>query len=224
MEQPCYKCGQTVEEGIAFCPHCSAPQIRVVIAEPAPQPLAFAPAPTKSQDSDVLPASQTVPVLALPMQWSQAIRPCALAALVAAVSMVLKLVVPLIAVVGAGFLAVAFYRSNSPGGTVSARAGARLGALCGLFCSAITAVLGTLRVTVLHEGDEVRKFLLEMIRQTAVRFPDSQYQADLELLRTPTGLVAMMIAMLIAAFVLFLIFGMVGGALGGAILGRRDRS
>ena len=41
MEQPCYKCGQTVEEGIPFCPHCSAPQIRVVVAEPAPPPLAI---------------------------------------------------------------------------------------------------------------------------------------------------------------------------------------
>ena len=74
MEQSCYKCGSVVEEGVPFCPQCSAPQIRVVIAEPVPAPLAFA-AATSLQDSEVLPASQTVPVLALPMQWSEAFRP-----------------------------------------------------------------------------------------------------------------------------------------------------
>lgn len=223
MEQSCYKCGQTVEEGVPFCPHCSAPQIRVVIAEPAPPPLAFA-AATTSQDAAVLPASQTVPVLALPMQWSQALKPCAVAALVASVAMVLKLMAPLIAVVGAGFFAVAFYRRNSPGIMVGTGAGARLGALCGLFCSAMTAVLGALRLVLLHEGEEIRKFLLDMIQQTALRYPDPQHQADLELLRSPTGLVVMMIFILIAGFVLFLILGALGGALGGATLSRRDRS
>ena len=223
MEQPCHKCGQTVEEGIAFCPHCAAPQIRVVIAEPTPPPLTFSAAET-SQDAVALPASQTVPVLALPMQWSQAFKPCALAALVAAVLMVLQLMVPLIAVVGAGFLAVAFYRRSSPGAMVGAGAGARIGALCGFLCSVMTAALGALRVAVFHEAEEIRKFLLEMIRQTAVRFPDPQHQAELEALRSPTGLVAFMIFLLISAFVVFLISGTLGGALGGAILGRRHRS
>jgi hypothetical protein len=222
MEHPCYKCGQTVEEGVPFCSHCSAPQIRVVVAEPVPLPLALA-GTTTARDSEALPASQTVPVLALPMQWSQALKPCALAALVAAVAMVLKLMVPLIAVVGAGFLAVAFYRRNTPGVMVGAGAGARLGALSGLLCSVMTAALGALRVAVLHQGDEIRKFLLDMIQQTAVRFPDPQHQANLEVLRSPSGLVVLMISMLIAAFVIFLVLGTLGGALGGAALGRRDR-
>jgi len=224
MEQPCYKCGQTVDEGVAFCPHCAAPQIRVVVAELAPLPLAFSGAgTTTSRDSDALPASQTVPVLALPIQWSQALKPCALAAVIASLAMVLQLMVPLIAVVGAGFLAVAFYRRNSPGVRVGAGAGARLGALCGFLCSVMTAALGALRVAVFHEGSEIRKFLLEMIRQTAVRFPDAQHQADLEALRSPTGLVVLMIFMLIAGFVVFLVSGTLGGALGGALLGRRDK-
>jgi hypothetical protein len=223
MENPCYKCGQTVEEGIPFCPHCSAPQIRVVLAEPAPLPLAFA-AATTSSESAALPASQTIPVLALLMQWSQALKPCAMAALIASVAMVLKLIVPLIALVGAGFFAVALYRRNSPGIIVRAGAGARLGALSGLLCSAMTAVLGALRVTVLHEGGEIRKFLLDLIQQTALRYPDPQHQADLELLRSPTGMVALMIFILIAGFGLFLTFGTLGGVLGGAVLGRRDKS
>lgn len=222
MEQPCYKCGQTVEEGTPFCPHCSAPQIRVVITEPAPMPAVLAAA--TASGSTALPASQTVPVLALPMQWSQALKPCALAALVAAVAMVLKLVAPLIAVVGAGFFAVAFYRRNRPGVVVPAGAGARIGALCGLFSSAMTAVLGALKVIVFHETGEIRRTMLDAIQQTGTRYSDPQFQPTLEFLRSPAGLVLMMVFLLIIGFLIFLLLGTLGGALAGAILGRSDRS
>jgi hypothetical protein len=221
MEQTCYKCGQTVEQGVPFCPHCSAPQIRVVIAEPAPPPLAFAAA---SQDSAVLPASQTVPVLALPMQWSQALKPCALAALVASAAMVLKLVAPLIAVVGAGFFAVAFYRRNCPGVMVRTGSAARLGALCGLLCSGMTAVLAAVRVIVLNETGEIRRTMLDSLQQAAARYSDPQVQPTLEFLRSPTGLVFMMAFLLIFAMLTFLLLGTIGGALASATLGRRDKS
>jgi len=224
MEQPCYKCGQTVEQGVPFCPHCAAPQIRVVIAEPLPAPAAFAEPSVTSQGAVALPASQTVPRLALPTQWSQAVRPCAAAALIAATAMAFKLVVPLIAVVGAGFLAVAFYRRNSPGAMVRAAAGARLGALCGLFCSAMTAVLGALRVAILHEGGQIRQVWLDLVRQSAARYPDPQSQSTLEFLRSPAGLVFAMILLLICVSIMFVLLGAVGGALGAALLGRRDRS
>jgi hypothetical protein len=222
MEQPCYKCGQTVEQGVPFCPHCSSPQIRVVIAEPAPPPLAFAAA--SSQDSVVLPASQTVPVLALPMQWSQALKPCALAGLVASAAMVLKLVAPLIAVVGAGFFAVAFYRRNCPGVMVRTGSGARLGALCGLLCSGMTAVLGAVRVVVLNETGEIRRTMLDSLQQAAARYSDPQVQPTLEFLRSPTGLVFMMVFLLIFVMLTFLLLGTLGGALAAATLGRHDKS
>ncbi len=219
MEQPCYKCGQTVEEGIAFCPHCAAPQIRVVIAEPAP--LASA---GSAQDSAVLPASQTLPVLALPGRPSQALRACALAALIASILMVLDLMVPLMAVVGAGFLTVALYRRNHPGVTVRAGAGARLGALCGLLCSVMTAGLGALRVVVLREGDAIRKFLLDMVQQTAVRYPDPQLQPGLEWMRSTNGMVFTLAVLVIFGSLAFVLLGSLGGALGSSIFGRRDKS
>jgi hypothetical protein len=222
MEQPCYKCGQSVEQGVPFCPHCSAPQIRVVIAEPPPLPAAFAAA--TAQGSVALPASQTVPLLALPMQWSQALKPCALAALVASVAMVLKLMAPLIAVVGAGFFAVAFYRRNAPGVLVGPGAGARLGALCGLFCAAMTAVLAALRVAALREEVVIRRLMLDAVQQTAARYSDPQFQATLDFLRSPAGLVFMMAFLLILGLLTFLFLGVVGGALGGVVLGHRDRS
>ncbi len=43
MDHPCHKCGQSAEDGVPFCSHCGAPQIRVAMAEPAPVEL-----PTRS--------------------------------------------------------------------------------------------------------------------------------------------------------------------------------
>jgi hypothetical protein len=221
MEQPCYKCGQAVEQGVPFCPHCSAPQIRVVIAEAAIAGVGLSDAALPSSSAGATPS---VPMLAISSPWSLAVRPCALAALIAAVGMVCKLVVPVIAVIGAGFLAVAIYRRNNPTAVLRAGIGARLGALCGLFCSAMTAVLGALRVLALREGGEIRKTMLDVVQQSASRYSDPQSQSALEFLRSPAGLALFMIVLLIFGCLMFILMGTVGGALGAAVLGRRDRS
>lgn len=202
-----------------FCPHCRAPQIRVAVAEPA----AAIPA-----DSPVRPvqltASQTVPVLAVPMRWDQAAQPCAVAAFIAALGMVLRLIVPVIAVIGAGFLAVALYRRRNPEIAVSARTGARLGAICGFFCAGMTAILGALRVAILHEGGKIRAILLDALQQQSGRSTDPEFQASLDFFRSPTGLVLMLAFFLIMALIMLILLGMLGGALGGVGLGRRNRS
>jgi hypothetical protein len=223
MENPCYKCGQTVEEGIPFCPHCSAPQIRVVVSRAPVAATAFDMAPTTAAAPSVISSSQTVPVLAVPMRWSQTVQPCALAALIAAVAMVLKLVVPLIAVVGAGFLAVGLYRRRSPEVGIGAGTGARLGALCGLFCFVLTTVLGALRVIILHEGGEILGAMRDALQQTAKAYSDPQFQQTLDFFRSPTGMVFMMVGMLIFLFLIFLLLATLGGAIGGATLSRRNR-
>jgi len=222
MEQPCYKCGQTVEEGVPFCPHCSAPQIRVVIAEPAAPPLAFATA-TASRDSVALPASQTVPVLALPMQWSDAFKPCALAALVASLLMTLGLN-PFVAMFSVGFLAVVFYRQRRREIMIKATAGAGLGALGGLLWFAMSSVIEALVVIFLHKGPELRNELMVRIQQAASQTNDPQVLAIFERLKTEGGLEVLMVTGLIFAFLAAIVLGSLGGALGGVILGRRDRS
>jgi hypothetical protein len=221
MEQPCYKCGQLVEEGRPFCPHCMAPQIRVVVAEPlaAAVPLSesgsLAPEPP-------LPAAVTVPVLALPMHWSQAIKPCALAALVASVLMLLGLH-PLVAMFSVGFLAVVFYRQGNPGAEIKPGAGARLGALSGLLWFATSAVLGALRVLVMHEGPEIQKALLQVIDQTATRTSDPQAIAMLDRFKSSDGLEFLMVFILIFGFFTAIVLGAAGGALSGTIMGRRNK-
>jgi hypothetical protein len=222
MEQSCYKCGQTIEEGIPFCPHCSAPQIRVVIAEAATPPLAFA-AATTTRDSAVLPASQTLPVLALPMQWSQALRPCALAALVAALLMSMGLN-PFVAMFSVGFLAVIFYRQRHREAVIKATAGGGLGAFAGLLWFAMSSVLEALLVIFLHKGPELRNELIIRIQQAASQTSDPQVQSLFERFKTEGGLEVLMLTGLLFAFFAAIVLGGLGGAFCGAILGRRDPS
>lgn len=169
-------------------------------------------------------ATVPAPVLAAPASWSQSVRPCALAAIIAAVTMVLQLVVPLIAILGASFLAVAFYRRSAPTAAIDAKAGVRLGALCGFFCFGFTAILGSMRVVVLHQGGELRQKMLDVVQQAAARYPDPQAQPTWDFMRSPAGLVFLMVMLLVFSFIVFLVLGIVGGALGGAALGRRDKS
>jgi hypothetical protein len=222
MEQPCYKCGQTVEEGVAFCPHCSAPQIRVVITEAAP---AFPPSAdvTASSDAGILPASRAVPAMVLPIRWSDTARPCALAALVASLLMALGLN-PFVAMFSAGFLAAVFYRHRLPGTAISAGVGARLGALGGLLWFGISVILQGLLVAALRKGPDLRGEMLKRIQQAASGANDPQAQALFDYFKSPAGLAVLIVLALIFAFLAALVLGALGGALGGIILGRRDKS
>ena len=220
MEQPCYKCGQTVEEGVAFCPHCSAPQIRVVMAEPVPQPLTIAGA-AATEDSEELPASQTVPVLAVPVRWSQALKPCALAALAATVLMYLGLYPP-VGMLSAGFLAVVFFRQRRPGTPLKAF---RVGALAGILCSSIVSLFFALAVTSPDVREKLQDEAIKSEQKVAAWFPaNPDIQASIDQLRTPQGFVTTLVEASIAFFVLSVLLAGLGGALGGAVFRRRDKT
>jgi hypothetical protein len=219
MEQPCYKCGQSVEEGRPFCPHCAAPQIRVLIPETVPAPGPFAEAAASGNSSD-LPASQTVPVLALPMQWSRALKPCALAALVASLLMSLGLN-PFVAMLAVGFLAVVFYRQGQRELAIKPMTGAALGALGGLLWFAISAILETSIVLFMHKGAELRNELIARIQQASTQTTDPQVLAMFDRLKTPGGIEILMLTGIFFAFLASILLAGVGGAVGGAILGRR---
>src|ERR1700678_3841153 len=227
MDHPCHKCGQSVEDGVPFCSHCGAPQIRVTVAERAPVEHSQQEARTSLLVSAVgapTHASVSAGALRLPVQWSGTLQPCALAAMIAAVAMSTGLVALPLAVLGAGFLAVAFYIRRVPGTVVSAKEGARLGGISGLLCFGMWAVLEALAVAVLHKGPEIRKAMLAAVEQTASRYSDPQVQASLDFMRSPAGLAVMMIATLVVAFLACVILASIGGALAGAFFGRRARS
>lgn len=218
MEQPCYKCGQAVEEGVPFCPHCGAPQIRVAIAEPVSVPAAG----DAALHSAKVENARVAPGAALPLQWPHALTACAGAALLAALSMVLGLTFPA-AVLGAGFLAVALYSRRNPGAMRAAR-GAQLGAISGVFCFGITAVFLAVAATAPDIRTKIRSQIIEGAEKWAASRPaDPQVQAALEQLKTPEGLVMMLVIGGVVFSVLFVVLASLGGALGGAILGRRDK-
>jgi Spy/CpxP family protein refolding chaperone len=54
VEYPCHQCHATVEEGVAFCPHCGAPQIRVIVPESDAQ---AAPPPPPAEGAQNVPAA-----------------------------------------------------------------------------------------------------------------------------------------------------------------------
>ena len=220
MEQPCYKCGQAVEEGRPFCPHCAAPQIRVVLPEPVPTAGSFAEAISTSNEHVDLPASQTVPVLALPMQWSQALKPCALAAIVASLLMSMGLN-PFVAMFSVGFLAVVFYRQGRREVNVKARTGAALGSLSGLLWFAMSAILETSLILVTHKGGELRAELLSRVQQAASQTTDPQVVAVFDRLKTPDGLQMLMLLGIIFALLASIVLGGLGGAVAGTIFKRR---
>lgn len=221
MEHSCYKCAHELEEGRPFCPHCGAPQIRVLVAEPVvAAPMAeMAAIP---QPPPTLPASQIVPVLAVPMHWSQALKPCTLAAGVAAMLMLVGLN-PFVGLLAAGFLAVIFYRQGRPEAALRPGTGARLGALSGLICFALASVVEALLVLVLHKGAEIRQALLTAINQAATRTSDPQALAMFERFKTSEGLELLMVLGIVFGLLAAVVLAAISGAVGGAVLGRRER-
>jgi hypothetical protein len=221
MEQPCYKCGQLVEEGRVFCPHCMAPQIRVVVAEPVTTAFPASQLSATTPDQVDLPATETLPVLALPLGWSQALKPSALAALVVLVLMLLGLS-PLVAMPIVGFLAVIFSRQGRPDFAIKTGAAMRLGAFSGLFCFGMITLLTSLAAAVpelrtkLHEG-----VLRNAERWAAARPNDLQIQAAIEQLKTPEGFMAVLIVGGIMLFVLSIVLGALGGFIGASVNRRR---
>jgi hypothetical protein len=222
MEQSCYKCGQSVEEGTPFCPHCSAPQIRVVIAETPQIPAALSNLSINAQGEAALPASQTVPVLAAPMQWSGTVKPCALAALVASLLMVLGLN-PFVAMFIVGFLAVLFFRQRAPGITVRTTAAAGIGAIGGLLWFALSSILEVVLVNFLNKGPELRTELIARLDQAASQTSDPQVIAMFDRLKSPGGLEILIVCGFFFALIAAGVLASVGGMLAGTILGRRGK-
>jgi hypothetical protein len=221
MEQPCHKCGQAVEEGIPFCPHCAAPQIRVVLAEPpaahvfAAEGIGTAVADSSFETSEAIPP--------VPVAGSHMFKPCALAALVGSILVSVGLN-PFVAMIGVGFLGVLFYKQRLAGAGVRPGTGAVVGAVSGAFWFVLSSVVGAVVILFLHKTQEVRDQLITKLNQAATQTSDPQTLAIFDRLKSPDGIEFLMIAGLIFAFLLSIILASVGGALGAAIVGRRGRS
>jgi hypothetical protein len=203
---------------------CGAPQIRVAMPEVAVPVVAGKVASDElTVFSDPLSASSS-PILPTPfIDWPVALRSCAVAASIAALVMSLGLMVPLLAVLGAGFLGVNFYHRRNPAWNVSPRSGAKIGAACGLLFFGIAAIFESIAVALFHTGGQVRQKMLEALQQAASRSNDPQVQIAFDRLKTPEGLALMLIFGMIVLFLVSIAAGSIAGALTGAFLGRRNR-
>jgi hypothetical protein len=231
MDHSCYKCGQTIEDGKAFCLQCGAPQIRVATPETVTTVAAggglsnvsLNDVPTFDLAPPIVSEPLSAPVLSAGIEWRRALRVCAMAALISIVFMLLRLMVPPLATLGAGCLAVIFYQRRNSAQRVDARSGAQLGAVTSLFSSAVFAIFSAILFAVLHAGGEIRQQLLEALQQVASRSNDPQMQATLEFLSKPDGLAAKLVIGMVGFVLISVAAGSIGGALTGAFFGRRNR-
>jgi len=221
MDHPCHKCGHSIEDGRAFCSQCGAPQIRVSVAE-APVDLAEVDDSSPSGLHEPATGFPDVPLISISARWSNAIRPCALAAAVAVVLMFLGLN-PFIAALGAGFLATTFSQRRSLVSSIRPAVAARLGALSGLLLFAMSTIFETLAVVVLHKGGEIRSEMLDKIQQAAMRYPGPEVAPFLDFAKSPDGFALILMASLAFGLAAFVVLGAVGGAVSAAIAGRRNR-
>ncbi|MBZ5705770.1 MAG: hypothetical protein LAN63_10480 [Acidobacteriia bacterium] len=177
MEHPCYRCGAAVDDGVAFCKQCNAPQIRVAGGDAASQAGAeIAPAP-----SALYLGSPQAGVI----QWARALPATALGGLIAALAMATPLGVFGLGMLAAGALSVVFYRRRNPAANVTPAMGARLGAVSGALGFGMFAILTSIEMVVFRSGGELRTALLDAVRQSAARSSDPQAQQMLEYLKTP---------------------------------------
>jgi hypothetical protein len=215
MDHSCYKCGHTIDEGRAFCPHCGAPQIRVSVPEPAA-------APVLSDSLPLVESGASVVYPAVHGFWRLNARIAALSAVISALLMFLGLN-PFVAALVAGGLAVALLRWRGLQEAMPPGAGARLGALSGLFLFCVCSVLESLIVLALHKGPEVRAEMLDRMQQVASRYPSPEVQPFMDFVKSPGGFTFMMIASLIFGFIAFLVLGGLGGLFGAMLVGRKNR-
>lgn len=222
MDHPCHKCGQSIEDGKAFCAQCGAPQIRVQMPEAPVEPAAVGDAALSVLGQEVDPLFRGAALSPVRPRWSQFLRPCALAAGVAAVLMSVGLNA-FVGALGAGFLAATLAERRTPGSAARATGGAAVGGLSGLLLFCMSAVLETLAIVVLHKGDDLRGQMMEKVQQAAARYPGPEVQPFIDFVKSPGGFTFMLVASLIFALVMFVVLGGVGGAVSAAFSGKRKK-
>ena len=213
MEHPCYRCATAVEDGVAFCPQCSAPQIRVG-GGTTTETVAVSETPLSD------PSSSRTVVPAAPIHWPQALSSAARAGVIAAILMIIPLGASVgLGMLAAGFLSVLFYRRRVPNANPGPGMGARLGAVSG----ALAFVFFGLLTALFRAGSEFRSALGQAVEQAAARNSDPQAQQLFEYLKTPQGLDLVLIMGVIMMLIVFLMVSSLGGAIGAAMLHRKDR-
>lgn len=210
MDHPCQQCGAAVEDGRPFCPHCRAPQVRVVVAAP-PTPVALQADPQGATD---------------PLDRVEYHPPAATGlfrvALQAGMLGVIANIIPLgIGMVLTGILAALLYH-RAAGQTLSSPKAARLGAMSGAIAFAVSSILTVLAIVFLHAKDQFHDVLMKAIDQRAATYgPD--LQPTIQWLHTPEGFAMVLAFSMIFALFFSMLFSAIGCVIGAVLFRERNR-
>ncbi len=205
-----------MEEGVAFCPQCNAPLIRVAapIAETGTDLIEATP--------PFLPTIPLPPAAGLGLQWSRAFAPAAMAGVVASALTLLPLGAFFGMFIG-GILCVNLYRWREPGSQLTNWMGARLGAMSGAFGFALFIVFAAVAASLPGGGAKLQEALKQSVDLAAKRSSDPVVaQQMLQMFSSPEGLAALMLIGLAVTFVGFVILSSLGGIMGAFFVRRRQ--
>ena len=224
MEHPCYKCQASIDETLAFCPHCGAPQIRVA----SPEEEAGQPAPISPDAPQIVSPTSWAPAPAYhpqAVQWEAAWKGAILSGLIAAV----LTATPVISLgcclwlLGAGALSVFLYQRRVPAAFVTPRMGMRIGAVSGVVGFVASTFWMVFRFA--RDNQEFRTALQEQMDKSIAANPDPHAQdimrQFMNYLNTPQGLATFFVLILVVMAIAFVVFSAAGGALGAAMFARR---
>ncbi|MFB3813587.1 MAG: hypothetical protein ACE14L_05700 [Terriglobales bacterium] len=202
-----------MEEGVAFCPNCNAPQIRVTGLPNRP---ATPPLPPDNPEQMQPPAERvelrpeqrvtTPPHL----DWSRAMPGALLGALLVAMAMVVPFAAPVLLMATAGLFSAAMYQRRS-GTQLTPGLGARAGMVGGVLGFAVMVAMLALQFAA--GGERLITLLRQTISEQIARSGGPRAQQMMEQFLTPGGL-AMLVGI---AMLFFLAFALVCSALGGVV-------
>jgi hypothetical protein len=238
VEYPCYQCRAEIQEGVAFCPHCGAPQIRVA----APDNGAATPADSDNsgnvfpplQSGGQQPSAWSQGGLPYPpgpgaIRWDVAWRGALLCGVGAAVLTTIPFVSIgcLLWMLGAGALCVSLYQRRVPDAVITPGMGMKLGALAGLFGFLVNAMVSTTSFVRMHASGDFRRAMEEQMQKQLSGNSDPKVQEMmqhmLDWVATPQGAATMIALVLVVSAAVFVLFSAAGGALRASLFrGRRE--
>ena len=222
-----------IEDGVPFCRHCGAPQIRVLIAgdEPATETLVSGASGEAQPPAEPIPPG-SAPALAPtrradPLDRRAVIFSALLAGFAAGLGTLLPFVpVITLSMVAAGGIAVTLYKRKMPYVSVSVRRGFRLGALAGLFGFLLNAGASVMGMLSGENRAALRDAMHERLKEAMSVNSDASAQQMLnnigDMISTPGGLAALFAFSLLIFGLIFVLLGGIGGWVGAALFGKKN--
>ena len=221
MQRDCYRCRQPIEEEVAFCSACGAPQIRVS------RPTEQLPEDLSLPEVEITPerlaaATQANLVGRSGIQWKSFARTATpLAAFTGMLTVILPPLGFFIVLPASLIIAMYIYRRNRPA-PMRGGQGARMGALMGLLSFVFFAVF--FLVAVYLNQPKYHEIIVGKIQEIADQNTDPQAQPVLQWFATSNGLITFTIMFLATVLIFFLLIGMGSGALAVTLGKARNRS